>query len=360
MTGWAGVWAPLPLPVWVRRAVDPPPFPLDVPGWRLYEEGRDAVWHGVRALGLGSGDEVLSPAYHAGPDVEAMLRAGMEVRFYAGNDRLEPDSAELEGLVTPRTRALYLVHYLGFPQDAALWRAWCDERGLLLIEDAAQAWLSTRDGVPVGSFGDLALWSVYKMVPTPDGAVAICREPLSNGSGPAGIPLGKLVHMHGAWLGQRWGVLRRLRGGGETEEEFDWDDHFALGDPDAPVARTTRYLMRRLGDESVAEARRENYRVLLDSLADHVPGPFDQLPDGASPWFFPVESDDRDGMSEHLAERGVGAMAVWSEAHPALDPAAFPEAARRRQVTLALPVHDQLRAGDVDRIAAAATDWYRG
>jgi dTDP-4-amino-4,6-dideoxygalactose transaminase len=358
MSGWVSVWAPLPLSAWLRRPTDPLPFPLGTPGWRLYEEGRDAVWHGVRALGLGAGDQVLSPAYHAGPDVEAMLRAGMDVRFYAGGADLQPDADELEELIGPRTRALYLVHYLGFPQDAPRWRAWCDERGLLLLEDAAQAWLSTRDGVPVGSAGDLALWSVYKMVPTPGGAVAICREPLPGGRRSAGFPAGTLAHMHGAWLGQRWGALRRLRRD-DNEEEFDAVTHTDLGDPDAPPARTTRYLMRRLGSASVAAVRRENYGRLLEALREHVPSPFGRLPEGACPWFFPVETENRRGMIEHLAAAGIGAMEFWSKGHPLLGDSEFPAATRRRAATVALPVHHLLRAADVDRIAVATGAWYR-
>ena len=359
MSGWVSVWAPLPPSAWIRRPSQPPPFPLGTTGWRLYEVGRDAVWHGVRALGLGEGDQVLSPAYHAGPDVEAMLRAGIEVRFYAGGADLEPSADELEGLVGPRTRALYLVHYLGFAQDAARWRAWCDERGLMLLEDAAQSWLSTRNGVPVGSFGDLALWSVYKMVPTPDGALAVCREPLPGPEQPGGTSAAKLIHMHGAWLGQRWGWLRRVRGSREDPAEFDATAHNDLADPDAPAARTTLYLMRRLGGVRVAKARRANYGRLLEALGDHVPAPFNRLPEGACPWFFPVGAEDRAGMLEHLAARGIGAMEVWSEPHAALDPSEFPEAARRRAATLALPVHQHLRAADVERIAAAASAWYR-
>ncbi|MGH2955383.1 MAG: DegT/DnrJ/EryC1/StrS family aminotransferase [Solirubrobacterales bacterium] len=357
MKGWLSVWTPLPVTAWLRRPTRPPPFPLAEPGCTLYEEGRDAVWHGIRALGLGEGDEVLSPAYHAGPDVEAMVRAGIEVSFYAGRPNLEPDEDELQRIRGPRTRALYLVHYLGFPQDAQRWRRWCDDNGMLLIEDAAQAWLSERDGVPVGSFGDLALWSLYKMVPTPDGTVAVCSHPLSGPADAAGLRADKLIHMHGAWLGQRCGGLRRLRP--RDPEPFDAIAHFDLGDPDAPPARTTRYLARRLGGPEVAGARRDNYRQLLHELADHVPAPFDWLPEGACPWFFPVESEDRAGMLQFLASRGVGAMAFWEPAHPALDHSDFPEAAHRRETAVALPVHHQLRPRDVFRIAAAASAWYR-
>ena len=64
---------------------------------------------------------------------------------------------------------MYLIHYLGFPQDAPGWLRWCRERGLLLIEDAAQAWLASVGGRPLGSFGDMAIFSFYKAVGVPEG-----------------------------------------------------------------------------------------------------------------------------------------------------------------------------------------------
>jgi dTDP-4-amino-4,6-dideoxygalactose transaminase len=152
------VWPTLPPDAWIRDRHAPLPFPLDHKGWRLFARGRHALWHGVRALGLGPGDAVLVPAYHHGSEVEALLRVGLECRFYGTDERLEPHEEELERLFKNGVRALHLTHYLGFPQDAPRWRRWCDERGLLLIEDAAQAWLASWDGRSVGSLGDLAMF----------------------------------------------------------------------------------------------------------------------------------------------------------------------------------------------------------
>jgi dTDP-4-amino-4,6-dideoxygalactose transaminase len=289
--------------------------------------------------------------------VEALLRADLHVSFYAGDEDLRPIASELNTLIGPRTRALCLVHYLGFPQDAPRWRAWCDERRLLLIEDAAQAWLSSLDGVPAGSDGDLALWSVYKTVGTPDGGAAICRAPLPAARRARRLRIGKLAHAHGAWLGERWGRLRRPRGDGEAV--FDAAAHNALDDPHAPPAAATGYLLRRLSDTSVPDRRRKNYGVLLDALADHVPRPFAHIPEGACPWFFPIETEHKSRLIADLAGQGVGAMDFWSVPHPSLVPSDFPGAAHRRATTVALPVHQELRPADVERIASSAADWYR-
>ena len=80
-------------------------------------------------------------------------------------------------LVGPATRALHVTHVLGFPAAAPRWRRWCDERGLLLIEDAAQAWLAAdpQSGEPVGSWGDLSVFCLYKTLPVPNGGALLAR-----------------------------------------------------------------------------------------------------------------------------------------------------------------------------------------
>src|SRR4028118_203378 len=143
---------PLPFAPYVRRPSTKLPFPFDDPRCRIFSRSRHGLFTGLRSLGLGTGDEVLVPAYHHGAEVEALIQAGIVCRFYDAGLHLEPDERELDALLGPRVRALYLTHVMGFPQDAAYWRSWCDKRELLLIEDAAQAWLSSRDGKSVGSY----------------------------------------------------------------------------------------------------------------------------------------------------------------------------------------------------------------
>jgi dTDP-4-amino-4,6-dideoxygalactose transaminase len=350
---WLGVYVPLSPGAWLRRSPERPPFPLADPRCRLYPLGRHGVWHGMRALGLGPGDEVLSPAYHSGPDIEAMQRVGVTCRFYDAGEGLAPDPAELDELTGPATRCLYLVHYDGFPQDTPRWRRWCDERDLLLVEDAAQSWLAQVDGQPLGSLGDLAFFSVYKMVPIPCGCAAVCRAPLPAVDRSRRMGIGRLGHLHAAWLGRRFGWiegLRRLR----RAPEFDAAAHDDLGDPDAPVAAATAYLLPRISGDWVARRRRSNYRRLLRDLGRHVQKPFDELPDGASPWFFPVETDDKAGLLRQLAARGVSGIDVWSVPHPSLPAEDFPDARRRRSRTVALPVHQELSESDLELIADAA------
>ena len=72
------VWPPLPPEVYARTSVDEAPVSRSTsPIAGCFSRARHGLWHGVRALGLAPGDEVLTPAYHHGSEVEALFRAGL-------------------------------------------------------------------------------------------------------------------------------------------------------------------------------------------------------------------------------------------------------------------------------------------
>ncbi|MBA3332109.1 MAG: GNAT family N-acetyltransferase [Actinobacteria bacterium] len=343
---------PVPLSAYGRQPVDTLPFPLAEPSARHFLRPRQALWQGLAALALADGDELLMPAYHHGSEVEAAAANGLVPSFYEGTDALEPDEAELETLVGPRTRGLYLIHNLGFPQDAARWRRWCDERGLLLIEDLALGWLATVGDRPAGSFGDLAVFGYYTMLGLPEGA-AVLRP-----GGPAA--LGDPVALQAGWnevakkqvarLAMRLPLLSALRERMREEREYVPEEDFDLGDRESQPTAADFHLLPRLATAEVREERRANYQALLQRLSDLVPGPFTELTPGACPLVFPVDSDGRTELLARLAQNGIAALNIWSVPHPLLPEHDFPRAAERRARTIGLPVHQELRPRDLDRL----------
>ena len=307
------VWPPRLGQPYLHRPASRLPFPFEEPGCRLFARGRHALFYGVRALGLGQGDEVLVPAWHHGAEVEALVRAGIVPRFYEVGPQLGPDPAELEAKLDPRVRALLLIHYLGFPQEASGWAAWCRAKGLLLFEDAAQGWLGTVGGQPLGSFGDLAIFCPYKMVAVRDGAALLLDPPPNQETSAAVAAFVKA-------------------------ESLD--------------ARTG-FLLRRLLHGDPRGRRRANYRTLLAELAEQVPEPFRQLPEGASPLVFPIETDDKPALLERLNQHGVRALDVGAHASRELSTERFPRSARLRARIVGLPVHQGLRPSDLQRILTA-------
>jgi dTDP-4-amino-4,6-dideoxygalactose transaminase len=353
---YVGVYPPLDPGVLLRRPARRLPFPLPEPGCRLYMEARQGLWWGLKGLGIGPGDEILAPAYHHGSEIEVLVRAGAKPAFYDCRETFEPDEAELDSLLGPRVRGLYLIHQLGFAQDAARWRRWCDERGLLLIEDGAQAWLSARDGRQVGANGDLALFCLYKVFGVTDGGAVVCRSfagppPDVESVGARGTA-GRLAD----WAAQRSrlaaGLFRKRRHPDRGDEQPDVA--FALPAVDERATRTTRALLSRVVDVDAPTRRRANFARLAERLGELRSPAFATMPPESSPLAFPIEVDDKPGVVDRLARLGVMEARLWTVPHPVMDADAYPGAAALRARMVGLPVHQELRAGDVDRIADAS------
>jgi hypothetical protein len=208
------MWPPLPPDVYLRRPARVPPFPLAAPGCLLLRKARQALFFGVQGLDLRPGDEVLMPAYHHGSEVEALLRTDLTCRFYDVGPSLRPDARALDELIGPRTRALYLIHYLGFAQNAPGWSRWCRERGLLLVEDVAQGWLASVQGRPLGSFGDMAVFSFSKAVGVPEGGALLSSRPANvavDGRAGGTVKVARqLASRHEAWLTSRSSLAASL------------------------------------------------------------------------------------------------------------------------------------------------------
>lgn len=297
---------------------------------------------------------MLAPALHHGSEIEALLRTGAHVRFYDCDELLRPDPDGLQSLMGRRVRALHLVHYLGFPQDGRRWRQWCDERGLFLFEDGAQSWLARTGDGPVGSFGQLAIFCLYKMVGLGQPGAMLCDHPPPPVAGRKPVGVADVAASHASWTMQRLDLRRVV--GRRTYAPFvpDARSEFELGDPESGPARAPTFLARRLGREAVAERRRANYRLLLERLGELVAPPFRELPPGASPLQFPVVVSDKPRFLERLAAQGIEGADAWPIPHPALPTGQFSSAATLRSTLVGLPVHHGLREGDLDRVASAA------
>jgi dTDP-4-amino-4,6-dideoxygalactose transaminase len=124
--------------------------------------GTDALTVGLRALGLGPGDEVITVPFTFVATVEAIGHIGAHpVLVDVRAEDLLLDPAALDAVVTARTRAVIAVHLYGALADVERIGAWCRPRGIALVEDAAQAHGAQRAGRRAGAFGDLATFSFY-------------------------------------------------------------------------------------------------------------------------------------------------------------------------------------------------------
>jgi len=126
------------------------------------------------------GDEVILPSYTFVSTANAFALRGAALRFAdseAGRPHL--DTRHVEKLITPRTRAIVVVHYGGTSVDLLGIAALARKHGILLIEDAAHAIESFYHGQPLGSFGDLSAFSFHetKNIISGEGGMLVINNP---------------------------------------------------------------------------------------------------------------------------------------------------------------------------------------
>lgn len=122
--------------------------------------GTDALTMSLIAAGVGEGDEVLIQANGFIADAEAIRLAGARpVLVDLAAEGYGPDLEALEAAVTPRTRALLVVHLYGIPLEMEPLVQFCRRRNLGLVEDCSHAHGARLDGQHVGTFGDVGAFS---------------------------------------------------------------------------------------------------------------------------------------------------------------------------------------------------------
>lgn len=142
--------------------------------------GSMALDAAVLALGLGPGDEVILPTFTIISCAAAVVRAGaIPVVVDCDPITWNMDVGQIEVRITPRTKAIMIVHIFGLPVDMEPVLRLANKHGLKVIEDAAEMHGQTYQGRPCGSFGDISVFSFYpnKHVTTGEGGMILADDP---------------------------------------------------------------------------------------------------------------------------------------------------------------------------------------
>jgi perosamine synthetase len=141
--------------------------------------GSAALDAAVAALGLGAGDEVILPALTIISCAAAIVRAGATpVVVDSDPGTWNMDVAQVAEKITPRTRAIMVVHIYGLPVDMQPILELASKHGLRIIEDAAEMHGQTYKGRSCGSFGDISTFSFYpnKPITTGEGGMIVTDD----------------------------------------------------------------------------------------------------------------------------------------------------------------------------------------
>lgn len=300
-------------------------------------------------LGLGPGDDVVLPSISFVGAANAVAARGARPVFCDVDPHsLNPTVEDLTRAFTPATRAVLVLHYGGYPGDIAAIAAFCRERGVPLIEDAACAVASSVDGTACGTFGDIAMWSfdAMKVLVTGDGGMLYVRDPgvARRARQLAYHGLAQSSGFSAARVTHRWWDLRVEDFGRRV---IGNDLTAAIGS--VQLRRLPQFLARR--QEVVAQYD----RLLADVAGIRLPP---RLPTGhrSSYYFYWVQLDPaiRDLVAVDLLEHGIYTTFRYPPLHkiPAYGIAGhLPATDEAADTTLLLPLHQSLDGTEVETIA---------
>ena len=309
--------------------------------------GLEAMQLVLMALGVGAGDEVIVPSHGYIATYLAVTHAGAQPIPCECDERTyNLDSARIERLLTPRTKAILPIHLYGQTADMNAINAIVKPRGIFVLEDAAQSHGALCHDRAAGALGDAAGVSFYPSknlgaladagaVTTNDTALADKVRHLRN--------YGSKVRYHNEYLGlnSRLSELQAAFLRAKLPKLAEWNAR--------RVALADRYL--------------EKLRGVGDLVLPHVPG-------WAAPvWhLFVIRTQRRAALQKHLAAREIGTQVHYPtppHLSPAYAPAGwkrgdFPIAERLADEVLSLPIGPHLSAEQVDFVCEAIREFFSG
>lgn len=311
--------------------------------------GSDAILLALMALGVGPGDEVICPSFTFFATAGCVSRLGAKPVFAdILPDTFNIDPQDVARRVTPATKAILPVHLFGQSADMAALQAVADERGLPIVEDAAQAIGASYHGQAIGSIGKFGCISFYPtknlggmgdggMITTNDGELADqLRVLCDHGQSPR-------YHHHVVGLNSRLDTIQAA----------------ALG-----------VKLKRLGDYAAARGR--HAARYAEAFAG---GPFAGLvttpveasgcPSVWNQYTVRVADGRRDSLQEWLGDRKIGAAIYYPVplhlqacfADLGYRPGDLPHTERAAEEVLSLPVFPELREDEQTRVIEAVGEY---
>jgi dTDP-4-amino-4,6-dideoxygalactose transaminase len=140
--------------------------------------GTSAILTALAALGVGADDEVIVPGFTFIASISAIVYAGALPVLAEIDTSFNLDPRDVEARITPRTKAILVVHMLGNPARLEELQAVARRHGLALIEDCAQAFGATYRGQAVGSYGVIGAisFNLFKTITCGDGGMVITND----------------------------------------------------------------------------------------------------------------------------------------------------------------------------------------
>lgn len=286
--------------------------------------GPDLVW-----------PEVIIPTIHfigANNAVESAKTDPVSIYCDVDSHTLNPTLAHIQAQHTYHTRAVILLHYGGIAQDLDDIRAWCDEKHITMIEDAACAPATVYKGKAAGTWGHFGIWSfdAMKIMSTGDGGMVYCENPDD------AAELRKRIY------------LGMDESSGYTSNADRWWE-FSVNLPGRRAIMND--IAAGIGLEQLKRLPEfvEKRRQLAAIYDEHLAGGLVRLPPhGGSYYFYWIQTPRRDELAKYLKEHGVYCSFRYYPLHWVFKTGqSLPGAEQAARETLLLPLHQGLSEADV-------------
>jgi dTDP-4-amino-4,6-dideoxygalactose transaminase len=307
--------------------------------------GTDALFIALKALGIGSGDEVITAANSFIATSEAITMAGAKVVFVDMNPETYCiDVQAIQEKASSRTKAIIPVHLYGQPADMDPILSLARKRHLRVIEDAAQAHGATYKGRKAGTLGDIACFSFYpgkNLGAYGDaGALVTDDDELAKKS--------RMLANHG-----------RI-------EKYDHEIEGVNSRLDGLQAAILQVKLRHLPQWN--ESRRRNASLYKKHLKDVdlvLPKEIGDVKEVYHLYVVRVRGESRQELQDHLKSRGISTGIHYPIALPNLKAYAylnhrandFPEATKASHEILSLPMFPELQESQIEYVADAIKEF---
>jgi dTDP-4-amino-4,6-dideoxygalactose transaminase len=320
--------------------------------------GTDALWLALAAAGIGPGDAVVTTPFSFFASVSAILRAGAQpllADIEPVTFNLSPAAVEalLNGPQGASVRAILPVHLFGQCADWTGFSRLAKERGVKLIEDAAQAWGAEWNRLKAGALGDAAAFSFY---PTKNLSAAGDAGMVTTNSDDV-AERARMLRQHG--------MRRRY-----YHDEVGWNARMD-GIQGAILGVKLKYID---GWNQLRRTVARRYHALFHAAGLVEAGPYPthgvvlphELPGTHHVWHqYVIRTARRDGLRQFLTERRIGSEIYYPvplHLQTALKPlgyseGSFPEAERAAREVLALPIFPELREDEQQTVVSAIAEF---
>lgn len=302
--------------------------------------GTDALYLALRSLDVGPGDEVITTPMSWIATLNAIVLCGATPVFVDIRDDLNINPDLIPDAITPRTKVILPVHFTGKLCDMPRIMDIANQHGVMVVEDAAQAFGASLNKAPAGSFGLVNSFSMNPMK-------------VFNAYGEAGAVVTDDQ--------QLWDKLVSLRYAGTVDRE---DCHYPSINGRIDTIQAAMLLVNMGYIQEKIVRRRANAQFYTESLGEVVICPWEDEGYHDVYYNYTIISERRDQLRDYLASKGIETkiqhpiLMPYHTAYRHLPRAHIPIAEHLVERILCIPSHENLKIDEADYIAGCIKEFY--